>query len=170
MCRLWITVTEGTLLLVGFSPHLVPRFQNFFVLGVILLAINCGGGSSGSPTSPSGQFPNVAGTYTGQLTFTIDGQFGGNIPSRLVAVQSGSEVTITSRVTIDGTPIDLNAVTGNINRTGFFTATASGSSSGPIYDQTCGYIVAISSSLTFSGSTVQFAETDTTDYCGTWRF
>ena len=61
----------------SFSSHLVPRFQNFFVLAVILLAINCGGGgSSGSPTSPSSQFPNVAGTYTGQLSFTVDGQFG----------------------------------------------------------------------------------------------
>ena len=148
-----------------------PQFKAFSLIVMFAtITVACGGGSSGSPTSPSSQFPNVAGTYTGQLTFRVDGEFVANIPARLVAVQSGSEVTINSRLTIDGVPIDLPAVTGNINRTGFFTVTASGASSAPTYDQTCGYITVTATSLTFSNATVQYIETDTTDYCGTWHF
>jgi len=45
-----------------------------FVWMLTIITVACGGGSSGSPTSPSSQFPNVAGTYTGQLSFLINNQ------------------------------------------------------------------------------------------------
>jgi hypothetical protein len=143
-----------------------------FVVMLTTVTVACGGGSSNSstsPTSPSSQFPNVAGTYTGQLTFRIDNQFIAYIPGRLVAVQSGSQVTINSSMTFDGVPVDLPAVTGNINATGYFTVTAGGSSSNTPYDQRCGYVTSIGSSLTFSGNTAQYVQTYTTDYCGVWN-
>ena len=150
---------------------LVPQFKAFSLIVMFAtITVACGGGSSGSPTSPSSQFSNVAGTYTGQLVFSADGEFIANIPARLVAVQSGSQVTINSRLTIGGVPTDLPAMTGNINRTGFFTATAGGGSSAPIYDEDCGYITPTATSLTFSSGTVQYVEIDRTDYCGTWNF
>jgi len=152
---------------------LVPQLKAFSLIVMFAtITVACGGGSSGSPTSPSSQFPNVAGTYAGQLSLKIDGQVVENITARLIAVQSGSEVTINSRITIDGVPIDLPAVTGNIDATGFFTVTASGASSAPTYDQTCGYITATATSLNFPYglSTVQYIEIATTDYCGTWNF
>ena len=135
-----------------------------------IITAACGGGSSGSPTSPSSQFPNVAGTYTGQLSFLINNQAVADVPGRLVAVQSGSQVTITATLTIDGVALNLAAVTGNINATGYFTATAGGSSSDSVYDQTCGYVTPTGTSLTFSGNTARFVETATTDYCGNWNF
>ena len=63
--------------------------------------------------------------------------------------------------------VQLPAVNGMINETGFFTATAGGFSTGAASDDICGTITPTSSTLTFSGSTAQLHESATTDFCGT---
>ena len=84
----------------------------------------------------------------------------------MVVVQAESQLTISGSMTLDGMTVQLPAVTGTINETGLFTATAGGFSTSAVPD-TCGTITPTSSTLTFSGSTAQLHESATTDFCGT---
>ena len=59
-------------------------------------------------------------------------------------------------------------MTGNVNATGFFTATSGGAMA--TVDPSCGVIRAVESSLTFAGRSAQYVERDATTYCGTWSF
>ena len=88
----------------------------------------------------------------------------------MVVVQAGSQLTISGSMTFDGVTMQLPKVTGTINETGFFTATAGTDGFSPgaaASDDTCGTITSTSSTLTFSGSTAQLHESATTDFCGT---
>ena len=84
-------------------------------------------------------------------------------------VQSGSQLTITGTLAVEGNTINLTAVTGVVNETGFFTATGGGVG-GSVDDPTCGLITNISTSLTFSGNTARYVENDNTQFCGQWAF
>ncbi len=127
-------------------------------------------GCNSNPTAPSsGAIPNVAGTYSGTLAWDVDGQRLANLPTRIVVVQSGSQLTITGALTVEGTTINLPAVTGVVNETGFFTATGGGVG-GSVDDPSCGLITPISTSLTFSGNTARYVENDNTQFCGQWAF
>ena len=133
-------------------------------LSLVLLA--CGDGGPNSPGNVN-QIPNVAGTYYGSLTWTIDGTQVATPSMRIVVVQAGPQLTITGTMTVEGQTIALPAVTGNINATGFFTATGGGSAA-TLSDANCGTIRTTSSSLTFSGNTVQYVENASTAFCGNW--
>ena len=87
---------------------------------------------------------------------------------RIVVRQSGAQVTITGSLTFLGETLELPAITGTINATGFFTATAGGFA-GTVDDPTCGRITTTSSSLTFTGRTARYTETANTQFCGTWN-
>jgi len=87
----------------------------------------------------------------------------------MVVAQAGSQLTITGTLTLNGQTFPLTAVTGNINATGFFTATSGGAVSATS-DPTCGTIRPIDASLTFSGNTLQYVEHDSSQFCGTWTF
>ncbi len=139
-------------------------------LSLALVLPACGGDKG--PTSPSQTgpttpvFPNVAGTYTGALAFIADGVQLATGSGRMTVVQSGSQLTITGSMTFVGVTIQLPAITGNVNQTGFFSATSGGAASS-VTDPTCGIITTTSSTLTFSGSTARYVENATTDFCGT---
>jgi hypothetical protein len=87
----------------------------------------------------------------------------------MVVAQAGSQLTVTGTLTFNGQTFPMTAVTGNVNATGFFTATSGGAASIP-NDPNCGTIRAIDASLTFSGNTAQYVEHDSSQYCGTWTF
>ena len=135
---------------------------------VLVIVAGCGD-DAGSPTAPTApQFPQVAGTYAGPLTITSS-----NAPqepligsAQLNVVQAGSQLTITGSITLFGVTQQLPAVTGMINETGFFTASAGGFSSATADAGDCGIIRETSSTLTFSGSTARLHESATTDFCG----
>ena len=134
-----------------------------FSLALMLPA--CGGDS---PTSPSSRIPSVAGTYTGPLNFTADGVQIATLSTQMNVVQSGSQLTITGSVSFSGQTIQLPAVTGNVNETGFFTATSGGAAS-EVSDPDCGLITTTSFTLAFSGNTARYVEIATTTSCGLWN-
>ena len=141
------------------------------LLGVLILTLvisACGG--DGGPTTPSGpQYPQVAGTYSGPLTVSssiVSDTLTASM--RMVVVQAGAQLTLTGSLMFLGETVDLPAVTGALNETGFFTATAGGFS-GTVSDETCGTLTTTSATLTFSGSTARITESATTEFCGTIR-
>ena len=91
------------------------------------------------------------------------------LQARLTVVQSGSQLTITGSLTVFGQTVQLPAVTGTVNETGFFTATAGGFATS-VDDTTCGRIAVTSATLTFAGNTARYVENDKTDFCGNWLF
>ena len=122
----------------------------------------------GGPNSPENQIPNVAGTYVGPLAFTVGGAPAATFSARMVVVQAGAQVTISTTWTLNGQVIPFAAVTGTVNATGFFTPTSGGG--GSAVDPTCGTIRPLSASTTFSGNTLQYVEQDATQFCGNWTF
>ncbi len=140
--------------------------KRFFVIVAMLSLAACGGGGGGDVTSPSGagQVPSVAGTYSGTIHWAANGVPLMDLPAQMTVVQAASQLTITGNLA--GEPIA--AVTGTLSSTGYFTS-ASGGAAGT-YDPTCGTIVGVDASLTFSGRNAEFVEHDNTAFCGTWSF
>ena len=134
-------------------------------LTVVLLIAGCGGDG---PTSPPGP-PQVAGTYTGPVEFSVSGTVVATGSARMDVVQAGAQVTISASLTLLGQTLHLPAVTGSINETGFVTA-ASGASETLSVDADCGVMrTGVGDiSLTFSGNTARYIEQLHTDRCGTW--
>ena len=124
---------------------------------LILLVVAC------DLTGPS--FADVAGTYTGTVTLSLSG--GGSVDGSMsmVVAQSDAELTITGSMTFLGETTQLPAITGTINETGFFTATAGGFS-GSTSDPQCGTWTTTSSTLTFSGGTARLEESASSPSCG----
>ena len=118
-------------------------------------------------TLPVNVFPNVAGHYTGVLDWTASGTYVALLGGDLTVVQVGSQLTLTGFVSLSGQIIQIPAVTGNVNQTGFVTATAGGAASN-VNDPTCGTISGVSTTLTFAGNTARYIEIATTQFCGTW--
>lgn len=141
------------------------RLAVVVVLSLVFVACDEGGGS---PASPSSRVPDVAGTYTGTLHLTSSlGSQQVPLQMRMVVVQSGSQLTITGSVSFGGRRVELPAVTGTINQTGFFTLRSGGFYGNTADDPECGRITTTSSSLTFSGRNARYQETANTQYCGT---
>ena len=135
------------------------------VLAITVL-IGCG---ADSPTAPTSQIPEVAGTYTGPLTLrvvTTGDSLQGS--ARFDVAQAGAQLTITGSITFLGETAQLPAITGTINATGFFTPT-SGGVAGAVNDPDCGRITPASASITFSGRTMRLVETAFTDFCGNFE-
>ena len=144
--------------------HLAVRLVVTLVFTALLTSA-CGE----SATAPSSQIPQVAGTYTGSIALSSAGRTLGSGTARMTVVQAGSELTITGSVTISGATVQIRAVTGTINRTGFFTP-ARHSFTNRVTDPTCGTITPVDASLTFAGTTARYVENATTTFCGTWQF
>lgn len=144
------------------SANPMVRSVAVFVLSFAFIACD------GTPTAPSSGVPNVAGTYTGTLYLTSS-QGSQRVPveMQMVVVQSGSQLTITASMSLGGQTVDLPAITGTINRTGFFTVTAGGYYENTTDDVECGRITPTSSSLTFSGRTARYQESADSQHCGT---
>ncbi len=119
-------------------------------------------------TGPS--YPDVAGSYSGPLTVTstlVTGTFTGTMT--LAVTQADDQITVTGSTTFMGETQQLPAITGTINETGFFTATAGGAASSPP-DPECGISTTTASTLSFSGRTARFHQTISTTYCGGFSF
>ena len=119
-------------------------------------------------TGPS--FPDVAGSYSGPLTVTstlVAGSFTGNMT--MSVVQADDQITVTGSMTFMGETSQLPAITGTINETGFFTATAGGAAPSASDDE-CGIATTTASTLSFSGRTARFHQSISTTYCGGLSF
>ena len=141
-----------------------------FVAGVAFILVGACGDST-SPTAPSRPLPppipQVAGTYTGSLDWTIDGSLFGQGTARITAVQSGAQITLTAVITFGELTQQAPAITGTINETGFFTQTSTPRP--PALKTRCGTITTTGISINFSGNTLRYLETATTDLCGDWQ-
>ena len=135
---------------------------------VSVFGVSCGGSSPNSPSAIN-QIPNVAGSYTGPITWTANGTFIAALTMKMTVAQASSQLTLTGTISLGNQTFPMTAVTGNINATGFFTATAGGAAS-TSFDPTCGTIRGVDASLTFSGNSAQYVEHDSSQYCGSWTF
>jgi len=141
-------------------PNRMRRFPLATALLALLFAA-CDGG----PTAPSA-FPQVAGTYSGQITLasslapeeSLTGQM------RLVVVQDGAQLTLTPSLMFFGETTEQPAITGTIDENGAFTL-APGAFSATEGDPECGTSTVSDFSLMFSGSTARLRLTFT-DSCG----
>ena len=86
-------------------------------------------------------------------------------------VQAGAQLTISASLTFSGETLQLPAVTGTINETGFVTPSGGVPETVSI-DPDCGVVRSGvgDTSLTFSGNTVRYVEHFQTEFCGLWTF
>jgi hypothetical protein len=81
------------------------------ILGVLILgAVSC----SNKSTAPTGT-ANIAGTWTGPLTFTVPPVQGVTFTLTVILVQSGSAVTGTWNAAADATNVISGTVTGTLS-------------------------------------------------------
>ena len=150
----------------GAMNQRIPRRHFVVVVALALFFVVACGDDSG-PTAPSApQFPQVAGAYTGPLTFKVP-QLGADEQGTgmMNVVQSGAQVTITGSISFSFHMSEVPAITGTINQTGFFTPTAGGTTlTGE--DPNCGEITSAASTITFSGRQMRIVETVGTQLCG----
>lgn len=134
---------------------------------VLLAALaGCGGGGVNSPSAET-RIPEVAGTYTGPITWTVDGRTIASLTARMTVAQAGSQLTISGSLTLQGQTFPMTALTGRVSATGFFTADAG---AGAFNDPDCGRITPLEASLVFAGRSATYTERDSTTFCGTWTF
>lgn len=141
--------------------------QSVSVLGIVIvvvLAMACG--DDGGPLAPTPQIPQVAGTYRGPITISSSTLGSVTGYAELEVVQAGSQVTITGSQTIAGNTVQLAALTGTINATGFFTPSAGGSHIDGNFEPTCGRWDVTTATRTFVGRTLQIVVSAFTTYCG----
>ncbi len=137
----------------------------------LVLALAAGLSSCGddAPGSPS-DIPNISGNYSGFLTWNVGPINVQTIGVTMVVVQAGSQATINGALTLGARTEPFSAFTGNVNATGFFTATGGGAGTKNTFSPTCGAVTFSDASLTFSGNTARYVEHDNTQSCGTWTF
>lgn len=83
--------------------------------------------------------------------------------------QKDDELTITGSVSAYGETVQFPAITGTISDTGFFTATAGGTTT-VLPDPECGSITTASFTLTFRDDTARYHESVTYSFCGRVAF
>ena len=154
---------------VDLRPHRKENMMRLRLIVMLALTLVVGCGAD-SPVAPSSPFPQVAGIYTGPITLSssVFGSISGT--ARMEVAQSGSQVTITGTVTLAGETSQLAALTGAVNETGFFTATAGGAAVGPALESTCGTSTVTAATRTFVGRELQIVVEVSTVACGliTW--
>ncbi len=144
----------------------MPRLAIRTVVLLALLSAACDDGTS--PTAPSQtQIPHVAGTYAGPLVVTTDGRTVLRASAQVRVQQSGSRLTITGSVSLQGQIVSLPRITGTVMANGRITNTSGGVAEA--VDPTCGHITTTSSSANFSGDILHYTETASTTFCGTWH-
>ena len=138
------------------------------LLALALVVSACGGDTTPTaPSRPVPQIPQVAGTYTGSLQFSVPLlDITETIRARVNVVQAGSQITITgSTTTSSGTTSGFAAITGTVDATGFFTLTGGGDD-GSGEDSNCGTSSPTAYTITFSGNTLRYLEEVGTTLCG----
>lgn len=147
-----------------------PFFARF-IKAALVLALSAGLSSCGddAPGSPS-DIPDISGNYSGFLTWNIGPINVQTVGVQMVVVQAGSQATINGALTLGARTEPFAAFTGNVNATGFFTATGGGAGTRNTFSPTCGLVTFTDASLTFSGNTARYVEHDATQNCGTWTF
>lgn len=159
-----LVATDNAVTITMTPPNRMRRFLLATALPALLIAA-CG---DGGPTAPS-TFPQVAGTYDGQITLSsslapeesLTGQM------QMVVVQDGEQLTITASITLFGETTEQPAITGTIDENGSFTV-ASGEFAGTDIDPECGTSTVASFTLMFSGSMAKLQVTLASDSCGTF--
>ena len=153
----WTRVNSGDTSDVRASPFRKMRAIVLAVVVVVLAACEMDG------------VPRVEGTYTGTGTIVyID--FGLTVEAsiRMVVEQAGSEVTISGSITIADVTVGLDAVSGTIDKTGFFEVTRTSVVDPAALDTgVCGRGRAVSGSLAFSNGEVRYTSTVQYVHCGT---
>lgn len=116
--------------------------------------------------------PQVGGTYTGTGTIVyVDLLRQAEASVRMVVKQSGADVTISGSITIASATVGIDAVSGTIDKTGFFTVTrTSVIDPDALSAGVCGSVRAVSGSLTFSNGEARYAATIRYSICGTVTF
>ncbi len=131
---------------------------------VVLPACNDSG-----PAAPTPAIPDVAGTYSGPLVLTVAVAPGNtqtlNGTMRLVATQSGSQVTLSGTITIFGATEELPPTVGMINKDGEFTFSGD-DFEGVMSDPECGESRITRMTLVFMDSTAVFEQVIETTDCG----
>ena len=121
------------------------------VLIVVLLLGACGDSSPVAPSPSPPPLPQVAGTYTGELTV---GARGLQVPvtGRMDVTQAGSQVTVAlGWPDPDGSTSTLPSVTGTLTAAGVLNIPTPA----PEEDEDCGTLTAESLSINFSGNSVR---------------
>ena len=138
---------------------------NLLALVVVLLPA-C---NNSSPAAPTPAIPDVAGAYSGPLVFTVavdpDNTQTLNGTMRLVATQSGSQVTLNGTITIFGDTEELPPTVGRINEDGEFTF-SDDDFEGVMTDPECGESRLSRMTLVFMDSMAVFEQVIETTDCG----
>ncbi len=141
----------------------MPRLARAVAV-MALLSAACESPTAPSQAPPAQQIPRVAGTYAGPLIVTVNGQTLARISAQVRVQQSGSRLTITGVLSVQGRTISLPRITGTLSASGRLTDTSGGAAEA--VDPTCGRITTTSSNATFAGDTLRYTETSTTTLCG----
>jgi hypothetical protein len=133
------------------------------VLFALALAFAAGCGSS-NPASPDAEnkIPRVDGTYTGPITFRVDGASLDGVSMRIVVAQAGSTVTINGGFIYQGQTFPITAITGTISATGSMSDNGGGTGDGGA----CGFISGAGASITFAGNSATVVLGMSTTQCG----
>ena len=129
----------------------------------LVLAVNVLTGCGDNPTAPTSRIPEVAGTYTGPLTIQVTANDSFQGSARLDVAQAGAQLTITGSYTLLGTTAQLPAIPGTIDEMGLFIPAAGGAAG--VVNDSCGRVNTTSTDITFSGRTVRWEETASTEFC-----
>ena len=119
------------------------------VLIVVLLLGACGDSSPVAPSPPP--LPQVAGTYTGEITLGTRG-LQVSVTGRMAVTQAGSQVTVALGLTeVDGSTSTLPSITGTLTAAGVLNIPTPA----PEEDEDCGTFTGESLSTNFSGNSVR---------------
>ena len=138
------------------------------VLALALVVSACGGDTPTAPSPSVPQIPQVAGTYTGPATFAVTGQGLSEAGTGEIGVtQAGSTVTLIATWTFFDQTYQDPSVTGTISATGLFTRSG-GEVQAPAADiaEGCGSITSQTLTVSFSGNTMRYSDTEQTELCG----
>ena len=111
---------------------------------------------------------SVGGEYAGPITVwysAVSGALTGQM--RLSVVQSGTEITVSGDITLGAITSAMPALTGTINRTGFFSYSGLGLTDS-YYDTQCGTVTGTSLTIAFTGDTMRYQEAGSSTSCGTY--
>ena len=135
------------------------------LLALLLVVPAC---NNSSPAAPTPAIPDVAGAYSGPLALTVavdpDNMQTLNGTMRLVATQSGAQVTLNATTTIFGATEALPPTVGMINEDGEFTF--SDDFEGMMTDPECGESRRTRMTLVFMDGTAVFEQAIETTDCG----
>ena len=81
--------------------------------------------------------------------------------------QVGAQLTVTGSITLLDTTAQLAAIPGTIDEMGIFIPTAGGAAG--VVNDSCGRVNTTSTNIRFSGRTLRWVETATTEFCDSFE-